>query len=101
MCETDTWVDDQVRGLEVDFTCEFVKCIRGSREYYGGPPLEPDENVYRYIVTGVRMYEVEVDICLLKLDEYYEDEVNMAEDVSEKMTELIEERMGETSPDRT
>ena len=95
----DTWDDEDMGGLSVEFEYFHTQTIYGARDSLGGvpnmgPPIEPDELIYRYEVQKVSLYDVTLDMDDLDLKEYYEDEVDLCEDVSEKVSKSIQEHMG-------
>jgi len=97
----DTWDDEDIGGLSVQFEYELVQTIYGSVEYKGGPPLEPDEHIYKYTVEKVILYDVTLNRDDLELNDYYEDEEDMAADVSEKVSKAIQDKMGINPFDRS
>lgn len=90
----DTWEDEDVRGLTFDFESEIVQTIYGATEFRFGPKIEPDEHLCQYTVLKVRLYDVEIDIDNLGIEEFYKDECDMAEDVVEKVCLAIKQHLG-------
>ncbi len=94
MCETKTGIIDDCVGIEVEYEELFVKTIPGYRER-GERPLEPDEDVYEYCVTGVSVCHVDVGLKLLNLDKKYSEDSDMFCDVAEKVSNLLYEKIGD------
>jgi len=86
-------------GLSVDFAWHRVSTLQGARDSLGGIPgmgvqLEPDEEIGYYTVEGVRLYDIPLDMSILGLEFKYIDEGDMAQDVSQKVAEILDDRMG-------
>jgi len=97
---SETWDDDDIKGLSITYEFHITKTIRGARDSLGGqagmgPPLEPDEVVGYYEVENVSLYEVDLDMSALEVDDHYGEEEEMTEDIAEKVTKKIQELMGE------
>jgi len=99
MNEIETWEDEEVAGLAIDYKWKREKTILGVRDSVGGipgmgPPLEPDEEIGYFEVVTVLLYGVEIELPILSIVNKFEDANELVNEISENVTELIEERLG-------